>query len=90
MDQILGEETLAFTTVFVDDLLITSNTWEEHCKRIQMVLQKLENSNITLKLDKSKFLTDRINFLGFVLTAQGISISSDKVEAIQVSYTQKY
>ena len=31
MDQILGQEALQFTTVYVDDLLITSETWEEHC-----------------------------------------------------------
>ena len=33
MDQILGQEALQFTTVYVDDLLITSETWEEHCYR---------------------------------------------------------
>ena len=35
MDQILGREVLEFTTVYVDDLLITSTTWEEHEEHCQ-------------------------------------------------------
>ena len=34
MDEILGQSTLQFTTVYVDDLLITSDNWEEHCNRV--------------------------------------------------------
>lgn len=83
MDQVLGRDALDFTTVYVDDLLITSKTWTEHCERIRIVLHKLEENNITLKLKKSKLLTDRTNFLGFTLSAQGIKPSEEKVEAIQ-------
>ena len=32
MDQVLGQEALEFTTVYVDDLLITSSDWDEHCE----------------------------------------------------------
>ena len=50
MDQILGQEALQFTTVYVDDLLITSSDWDEHCDRIEHVLRKLSENNITLKI----------------------------------------
>lgn len=83
MDQILGKEVLEYTTVYVDDLLITSNTWEEHCQRVYTVLEKLDKNNITLKLNKSKFITDETEFLGFILTSQGIRASNEKIEAIQ-------
>ena len=63
MDQILGREVLEFATVYVDDLLITSTTWEEHCKRVEMVLQRLAENNITLKLEKSKLLTNKLPWL---------------------------
>ena len=39
MDQILGREALEFATVYVDDILITSTTWDEHCNRIEWVLR---------------------------------------------------
>ena len=83
MDQVLGREVLEFATVYVDDLLITSTTWQEHCKRTEMVLNRLSQNNITLKLEKSQLLTNKLNFLGFVLTETGITTSPEKVEAIQ-------
>lgn len=88
MGQILGEEALQFTTIYVDDLFITSNTWEEHCQRAEYVLRKLEMNTITLKLNKSKLLTNQPNFLGFILT-QGICASQGKVEGIRNFPTPK-
>ena len=73
MDQILGREVLEFATMYVDDLLITSTTWEEHCKWVEMVLRRLADNNITLKLEKSKLLTNKLKFLGFILTKTGIT-----------------
>ena len=92
MDQILGREVLKFTTVYVDDLLVTSSNWNDHCDRVEQVLEKLSQNNITLKLDKSQFIAKEVKFLGFNLTEEGIPPSTEKVEAIQqfptpVSYT---
>ena len=83
MDQILGQEVLDFTTIYVDDLLITSSNWQEHCNRVETVLKKLSDNHITLKLDKSKFIASKVQFLGFNLTEEGITPSAEKVEAIQ-------
>lgn len=89
MDQILAQEVLQFTTVYVDDILITSATWEEHCYRVERILQKLSENHITLKLEKSKFIAKEVRFLGFVLTKLGIYPSPDKVDAIQRFPTPK-
>ena len=83
LDHILGQEALQFTTVYVDDLLITSANWEERCYRVEHVIEKLATNNITLKLEKSKFIAKEVQFLGFNLDDQGISLSLEKVEAIQ-------
>ena len=83
MDQVLGQEALQFTTVYVDDLLITSSNWEEHCHRVEYVLSKLAENDITLKLEKSQLIAKEVQFLGFNLTEQGISPSQEKVTAIQ-------
>ena len=83
MDQILGKEALEFATVYVDDILITSATWDEHCSRIELVLRKLHQTNITFKLDKSKFITQELPFLGFILSETGITPSPEKVEVIE-------
>ena len=89
MDKILGQEALQFTTVYVDDLLITSDNWEDHCSRIDKVLSKLAENNVTLKLEKSKFIADEVQFLGFNLSENGITPSHEKIEAIQLFPTPK-
>ena len=89
MDDILGQDTLQFTTVYVDDLLITSDNWEEHCTRVEQVLRKLDENNITLKLEKSKLIADEVQFLGFNLSETGITPSQEKMEAIQHFPTPK-
>ena len=89
MDKILGQEALQFTTVYVDDLLITSDNWEDHCRRVDQVLLKLAENNVTLKLEKSKFIADEVQFLGFNLSENGITPSQEKIESIQLFPTPK-
>lgn len=69
---------LQFTTVYVDDLLITSANWEEHCDHIERALCRLSDNHLTLKLDKTKLLTEELQFLGFVLS--GIPIHQRKLK----------
>ena len=70
MDQVLGQEALKFTTVYVDDLLITSTNWEEHCRRVDHVLNKLSENHITLKLEKSQLIAKEVQFLGYSITVR--------------------
>lgn len=83
MDQVLGVKALEFTTVYVDDILITSNSWEEHCYRVEYVLNKLQQHGITLKLDKSKLITNQVKFLGYILSPLGITSDPEKISVIQ-------
>ena len=75
--------------VYVDDLLITSTNWEEHCQRVEHVLNKLSENNITLKLEKSQFIAREVQFLGFQPTELGITPSTEQIEAIQKFPTPK-
>ena len=51
--------------------------------------EKISNNHITLKLEKSKFLSDEVQFLGFNLSGNGITPSQEKVECIQKFPTPK-
>ena len=82
MDQILGPETMNYTTVYVDDLLITSSNWEEHCMRVERVLEKLSINNVTLKLEKSKLIAAEVQFLEFNLSRQGITPYQEERESV--------
>lgn len=89
MDRILGQEVLQFATVYVDDLLVTSTDWDEHCTRVEQVLRKLSENDITLKLEKSKFIAKEVQFLGFIISEKGITPAPNKIEVIQNFPTPK-
>jgi hypothetical protein len=93
MDVILGPEVREFTINYIDDLLIVSQTFEEHLRHLGLVLQRLQDAGMTISLEKSAFLQQEVHFLGHVLRSNGVSTDPAKVEAIQkfpVLKTQKY
>jgi hypothetical protein len=78
-----------FVVVYLDDILIYSDTLEEHTEHVKKVLQKLEAAGISLKLEKCAFDKQKIDFLGFVISTDGISMDPAKVAAIQEWATPK-
>lgn len=66
----------------IDDVLIFGKTQEEHDERLQAVLRRLRDANLTLNKKKCTFSCSRVKFLGQVLTKAGISSDPDKVAAI--------
>ncbi|XP_057443196.1 uncharacterized protein LOC130734935 [Lotus japonicus] len=71
-----------FVIVFIDDILVYSKTKEEHVEHLRAVLQILKEKQLYDKLSKCEFWLDRVNFLGHVVIAEGISVDPSKVEAV--------
>lgn len=78
-----------FVVVYLDDILIYSDTLEEHTEHVKRALQKLEAAGICLKLEKCAFDQQKVSFLGFVISTEGISMDPSKVSAIQEWSTPK-
>ncbi len=57
-----------FLKVFVDDLNVHSESWEEHLQRLDVVFSKLEEVNLKLNPNKCSFATKNITFLGHVVS----------------------
>ena len=68
--------------VFIDDILVYSKTRKEHANHMRMVLKTLEEHKLYAKLKKCKFWLERVQFLGHIVTKDGISVDPAKVEAI--------
>lgn len=79
----LGNEYSEFLTCYIDDLLITSRSFEEHMHHLDLIFTKLAQHNFTLKLEKSKFCQESLNFLGFILSTDGIRPDPKKLEIIR-------
>jgi len=71
--------------VYLDDILIASNTFEEHIKHISLVLQALAAVDLRAKPSKCQFACISVDFLGHHIGPQGIGTQPSKVEAI-ISY----
>ena len=65
----------------VDDVLVSGKNQKEHDEGLKIVLDKMRAANVTLN-DKCEFSVKKVKFLGHIITAEGVSIDPDKVEAI--------
>ncbi|KAJ1181498.1 hypothetical protein NDU88_006705 [Pleurodeles waltl] len=66
-----------------DDILIPAPTMAEHHVRLQSVLQRIQDAGITLHRRKCEFLKDRIQFFGYIFSANGVDPDPAKVNDIR-------
>jgi len=71
-----------FLIIYLDDLLIYSDTLAEHKKHVRMVLERLQEAGLCLKPSKCQFHVQEVAFLGFLVGPTGVRMDPAKVEAI--------
>jgi len=71
-----------FLKVFVDDLNVHSESWEEHFQHLGVVLYKLREVNLKLNPNKCCFVAKSITFLGHVVSEEGTKPDPGKIEAV--------
>ncbi|XP_055844677.1 uncharacterized protein K02A2.6-like isoform X2 [Episyrphus balteatus] len=71
------------TAVYIDDIIIAGETFEEHMLALNEVLNALKNSGLNCNLKKSQFFQTNIEYLGHVISAKGIEPNKPKVQAIE-------
>ena len=75
--------------VYIDDIIIFSSTFEEHLLRLSAVFDRLRNANLKLKPSKCHFARSSVNFLGFVVSAEGILPDTSKIDAVKTFPTPR-
>jgi hypothetical protein len=71
-----------FLIVYLDDLLIYSDTLAEHKRHVRMVLERLKEAELCLKPSKCQFHVQEVSFLGFVVGPGGVQMDPEKLAAI--------
>ncbi|XP_052734099.1 uncharacterized protein LOC128196647 [Vigna angularis] len=71
-----------FMVVFIDDILIYSKTKDEHEEHLRAVLTVLREKELYAKLSKCEFGMKEVQFLGHIVSAEGISVDPAKVRAV--------
>ena len=72
-----------FALNYLNDIMIFSNTWEEHLKHLEAVFKQLEAADLNIKFSKCKFFKTKVYYLGFLLGIKGVQPLPEKVAAIQ-------
>jgi len=69
--------------VYIDDILVTGATEQEHLKTLEEVLTRLERAGLRLKKPKCLFMVPSVDFLGHKIDSQGLHPTPEKVKAVQ-------
>ena len=82
MNDILQPFLRKFVLVFLDDILIYSPTWETHLDHLRKVLEQLRAHQFYLKTSKCSFAQTEIEYLGHVISQQGVATDPTKTSAM--------
>jgi len=82
MNNIFHQYLDRFVLIFIDDILIYSLTMEEHKEYLILVLQTLLEHHLYAKFNKCDLLKEEIQYLGHIITKEGIAVDPQKIKTI--------
>ena len=82
MEEILGDLHLDICFIYLDDLIIFSDTFEEHLERLEKVLKRLRESGLKLSPKKCAFFQQKGKYIGHIVSKDGIQPDPAKIEKV--------
>ncbi|GFV88660.1 retrovirus-related Pol polyprotein from transposon 297 [Trichonephila clavipes] len=71
-----------FVMVYMEDVIITSSSFNEHIDHLNQVFALLRDAGLTLNKEKCHFACDKLKYLGLIISKEGIEPDNSKVKAI--------
>lgn len=72
-----------YCTAYLDDVLVYSNTLEEHKRHVLEVLTRLKAADLHVDIEKSEFHVQSVKYLGLIITTQGLKMDPEKVKTVR-------
>ena len=83
MQNCLGELNLTYALIYLDDIIVFSDSESSHLDRLRMVFQRIRENNLKLKPSKCKFFQEEIEYLAHEVTKDGVKPSRKNLQAIE-------
>lgn len=82
IDDVLRDDIGKFCHVYMDDIIIYSKDADVHLEHIEEIIKKLGDAGMRISMEKSKFFKTNVEFLGFMISPEGIKTCPSKVQDI--------
>lgn len=82
IDEVLQADLEPFVFVYLDDVIVISESFEQHLEILQKIFDRLFKAGLTLNRDKCQFFRSELRYLGYVVDKRGLRVDPDKVNAI--------
>ena len=82
MEQVLYNLNNKICTIYLDDILIWSSSLDQHLERLDAVFKRLAEAGLKLKPSKCSFFKDKIGYLGYVISSNGVETDPSKIGAV--------
>jgi len=83
MNKVLHAQLRTLVLVFFDDILIYSQGWAQHMEHVKLVMTLLEEQQLYLKRTKCSFGQQEVQYLGHVISLEGVAVYPKKIEAMK-------
>jgi hypothetical protein len=83
MDLVLSGLTWEVCLVYLDDIIVFSDTFRQHLERLSMVFNRLRTAGLKINASKTHLFQRRVSFLGHVVSEAGIEPDPSKIEAVR-------
>src|SRR6185437_15906246 len=80
MDSVFSDLTGKYLHVYIDDLLIYSQTFEEHLRHFEIILKRLSDAGLKASLEKTLWFVSSLPYLGYILHQGHVSMDPEKVK----------
>jgi hypothetical protein len=68
--------------IYADDIVIFSNSMEEYKVNTRLILEVFHKVDIIISIKKSSLFAEKIEFLGYIISSDGLEVATSKVEKI--------
>ena len=82
VDQVLGCDLEPYVFVYLDDIIIATDSLEQHFCILREIGKRLTEANLTISIDKSRFCMKELSYLGYIIGQNGIRPNPEKTAPI--------